>query len=117
LALALSAVGIYSVIAYSVSQRTHEIGVRTALGAQRRDVLKMILMQGLKLTLIGIVIGLLAAFGVTRVIRSLLYGVSATDPATFITMSLLLIVIALLACLLPAYKAIKVNPVVALRYE
>lgn len=117
LALSLSAVGIYSVIAYSVSQRTREIGVRMALGAQQRGILKLVLMQGLKLILKGVVIGLIAALVMTRVIRNLLYGVSATDPVTFIIMPLLLIGVAILACFLPAYRAVKVDPMVALRYE
>jgi macrolide transport system ATP-binding/permease protein len=117
LALLLSAVGIYSLIAYSVGQRTREIGIRMALGAQRRDILKSILVQGLKLASKGVVIGLLASFALTRVIRSLLYGVSATDPATFIFMSLLLIFVAMLACFFPAYNAVRVDPIVALRYE
>jgi predicted permease len=117
LALLLSAVGIYSLIAYSVSQRTREIGVRMALGAQRPDILKLILRQGLSLILKGIVIGLIVAFALTRVIRSLLYGISSSDPLTFIVMSLLLVGVGLLACVLPAYKALKVDPMTALRHE
>jgi putative ABC transport system permease protein len=117
LALLLSAVGIYSVVAYSVSQRTREIGVRRALGAQQRDILKLILGQGFKLTLKGIAIGLIAAFALTRVMRSLLYGISSTDPITFIIISLLLVGVGMLACFIPAYRAVKVDPMIALRHE
>ena len=117
LALALAMVGLYGVIAYSVAQRTREIGIRVALGANRRDVLRLVVGQGLKLTLIGAAIGIGAAFAVTRMIQSLLYGVSASDPATFAAATILLVVVACLACYLPARSAARVDPMVALRYE
>ncbi|HEX8136906.1 MAG TPA: ABC transporter permease [Pyrinomonadaceae bacterium] len=117
LALVLAAIGVYGVISYSVAQRTHEIGVRMALGAQHSHVLKMIVGQGLKLILIGLAIGVAMAFVVTRVISSLLFGVTATDPLTFIATSLLLVGVALLASYVPARKALKVDPMIALRHE
>jgi putative ABC transport system permease protein len=117
IALVLAAVGIYGVISYSISRRTHELGIRSALGATRRDVLELVLRDGLRLTLIGVVAGIILAFGLTRTLRSLLFGVTSTDPVTFAGMVVLLVTTALLACYIPARRVTNVDPMVALRYE
>jgi ABC-type antimicrobial peptide transport system permease subunit len=117
LALALASIGIYGVMSYTVTRRTREIGIRIALGAQGKDVLSLVLQQGTRLTLLGVVIGLASSFAVTRLMRSFLFGVSETDPLTFILISLLLSGVALLACYLPARRAARVDPMIALRHE
>jgi putative ABC transport system permease protein len=116
-ALLLAGIGIYGVIAYIVSEQTHEIGIRLALGAQKRNILSAVLRQGLQLAITGAVVGIVGAMIVARLMAGLLYGVRPTDPLTFGAVALLLIAVALFACYLPARRALRVDPMVALRHE
>jgi ABC-type antimicrobial peptide transport system permease subunit len=117
IALVLAATGIYGVVAYRTQLRTHEIGIRVALGASRADVLRLVLMQGVRLTVAGLALGLALAFGLTRFIAASLYGVSVTDPPTVMAVVTLLGAMAVLACYLPAHRAMRVNPVSAIREQ
>jgi ABC-type antimicrobial peptide transport system permease subunit len=117
LSVLLASIGIYGVVSYVAGRRTHEIGIRLALGASRKDVLRMILAQSAKVALVGVVLGLCAALGLTQMMRSLLFGVTAHDPLTFTVVPILLLTVALAACYIPARRATRVDPMIALRYE
>jgi len=117
IALLLASIGIYGVISYMAGQRTHEIGIRMALGAQRRDVLKLVMSDAARMTVGGVVVGLIAAAGLTRLIKSMLFGISTTDPVTFAGVAILLTTVAFVACYLPTRRAMRVDPIVSLRYE
>jgi putative ABC transport system permease protein len=117
LALALAAVGIYGLVSYSVAQRTHEMGIRGALGASVPDLLRLVLRSGLTLTILGLLFGLVGSLALTRLLESLLFGVGVRDPFTMAVAGAILIVVAMLACYVPARRAAKVDPAVALRYE
>ena len=117
IALTLAAVGLYGVMAYSVTQRSHELGIRIAVGASPRDILRLVVGQGIRMTLLGAAIGLVVSLAVTRALSSLLFGVSVTDPLTFVAVPVVLALVAILACYLPARRAMRVDPIIALRYE